>query len=63
MTPADLRLWQARMGYTADKAAQALGVGRRTYFDWLAGSVRIKRHIALACAALEAGVAPVGQLA
>lgn len=56
MTGAELRAWQARMGYTADQAAEQLDVGRRTYFDWLAGKVRIRRHIALACAALEAGL-------
>lgn len=44
------------MGFTADQAAAALDVGRRTYFDWLSGKVRIRRHIALACAAIEAGI-------
>lgn len=56
MTTDALRAWQARMGFTADQAAEALDVGRRTYFDWLAGRVRIRRHIALACAAIEAGI-------
>lgn len=63
MTPADLRTWQARMGYTYDTAAQALGVSRATYAEWLRGKsrttgkpIKISRLVALACAALAAGV-------
>ena len=40
MTPDDLRAWQARMGYTYDTAAEALGVSRATYAEWLAGKSR-----------------------
>jgi transcriptional regulator with XRE-family HTH domain len=61
MTPADLRAWQAQMGYTYDTAAAALGVSRGTYADWLAGRsrttgkpIKISRLVALACAALAA---------
>ena len=63
MTPADLRAWQAQMGYTYDTAAAALGVSRGTYADWLAGRsrttgqpIKISKLVALACAALAAGV-------
>ena len=63
MTPADLRTWQARMGYTYDTAAQALGVSRSTYAEWVAGKSRTtgkpvtpSRTVALACAALSAGL-------
>ena len=63
MTPDDLRAWQASMGYTYNTAAQALGVSRSTYADWLAGRsrttgkpIKISRLVALACAALAAGV-------
>ena len=63
MTPDDLRAWQARMGYTYDTAAAALGVSRGTYADWVAGRsrttgkpIQISRLVALACAALEAGI-------
>lgn len=65
MTPADLRSWQARMGYTYDTAAQALGVSRSTYAEWVAGKSRTtgkpvtpSRLCALACAALAAGLEP-----
>ena len=56
MTPADLRAWQSHMGYTYDTAAQALGVGRSAYANWLAGIRPIARTTALACAALAAGL-------
>lgn len=63
MTPDDLRAWQAQMGYTYDTAAQALGVSRSTYADWLAGTSRttgkpitIDRRTALACSAIVAGL-------
>jgi len=65
MTPADLRAWQAQMGYTYDTAAAALGVSRGTYADWVAGRsrttgkpIKISRLVALACAAIAAGIAP-----
>ena len=65
MTPADLRTWQAHMGYTYDTAAQALGVSRSSYADWIAGRsrttgkpIKISRMVALACAALAAGITP-----
>ena len=63
MTPADLRAWQAHMGYTYDTGAAALGVSRSTYAEWLAGRsrttgkpIQISRLVALACAALAAGM-------
>lgn len=69
MTPDELRAWQARMGLTYDTAAQALGVSRATYAEWVAGKSRTtgkpitpSRTVALACAALEAGLEPLGDL-
>ena len=63
MTPSDLRAWKAHMGYTYDTGAAALGVSRGTYADWLAGRsrttgkpIKISRIVALACAALAAGL-------
>lgn len=63
MTSDDLRAWQAAMGYTYDTAAEALGVNRSTYADWVAGKSRttgkpitIDRRTALACAAIAAGL-------
>jgi len=61
MTPADLRAWQAHMGFTYDTAAAALGINRSTYADLLSGFSRttgqpknIDRRTALACSALAA---------
>lgn len=63
MTPDDLRSWQAHMGYTYDTAAKALGVSRATYAEWVAGKSRTtgkpvtpSRTVALACAAIAAGL-------
>lgn len=67
MTPADLRAWQARMGISALEAARRLGVAQHTYLDWARGisrntgkPVRLTKVVALACAALEADLPPVG---
>ena len=64
MTPADLRTWQARMGYTQPAAAEALGMSVSGYKDLALGVRRatgkhieqIDRRTALACAAIEAGI-------
>ena len=63
MTPADVRAWHNAMGYTYDTGAAALGVSRGTYADWIAGRsrttgkpIKISRLVALACAALAAGL-------
>ena len=63
MTPADFRAWHNAMRYTYDTGAAALGVSRSTYAEWLAGRsrttgkpIKISRLVALACAALAAGL-------
>ncbi|AVS77639.1 hypothetical protein C8234_05800 [Paracidovorax avenae] len=63
MTSEDPRASQAAMGYTYDTAAQALGVRRAAYADWVAGHSRKtgkpvapSRALGLACAALAAGL-------
>ena len=63
MTPADFRAWHNAMGYTYDTGAAALDVSRGTYADWLTSRSRttgkpitISRTVALACAALAAGI-------
>lgn len=67
MTPADLRSWQERMGISGREAARRLGVAVGTYQDWITGSSRTTKKpiklpplLGLACAALEAGLQPVG---
>lgn len=63
MKPSDLRAWQQAMGISGREAARRLGVSPATYQDWTTGKSRtsgkpitISRLVALACAALAAGV-------
>lgn len=67
MNSADFRSWHERMGYTYDTGAAALGVNRSTYANLVTGTrrdsgtpVTYDRRTALACAALEAGITPIG---
>lgn len=56
--PAELRAWQAHMGYTYDTAANALGMSRSGFAKLLAGDHPIDKRTALACAAIAAGLDP-----
>lgn len=66
MTPAALTAWQSRMGISGREAARRLGVAPATYYDWCKGvsrdtgrPVRLPPMLALACAALAAGLGPL----
>ena len=66
MTPADFRSWQARMGLTVRAAADLLGVAPSTVQAYRTGisrstgqPVAVPRVVALACAALAAGLGPL----
>lgn len=68
MKPSDLRAWQERMGITGLEAAALLGVSYAAYKDWRRGisrttgkPVEAGRAVALACAALAAGLRPIGE--
>lgn len=63
VTPTEFRAWHKAMNYTYDTGAAALGVSRGKYADWLAGRsrttgkpIQVSRTVALACAALAAGL-------
>lgn len=56
MTPADLRAWQAHMGYTYETAAEALGISRSGFAKMLSGESPIDKRTALACAAIAVGL-------
>ena len=65
MTPEDLHAWQQAMGISGLEAARRLGVSSATYRDWISGISRTtgkpvtpSRTVALACAALAAGLGP-----
>ena len=55
----DLNAWQRRHGYTYDTAAQALGLSRATFARHLASPDALPRWLALACAAIDAGLEPL----
>ena len=51
-----LKDWQARHGYTYETAAQALGIGRTTYYEYLRRENPLPRTLVLACLAIDAGI-------
>lgn len=60
MTGPDLKAWRARLGYTQQAAAEALGISVSQLIDYETGRKRgtdraapIPRLVALACLALE----------
>lgn len=59
MTADALRAWQARLGYTQQQAADALGVSLATYKRYLTAGTGLT--ISLACSALANGLAPWGE--
>ena len=68
MTPQELFDWREAVGLTQRAAAVQLGMTLPTYqrlergTDWKTDKpVRITRAVALACAAIRAGLAPEGQ--
>ncbi len=60
MTPADLESFRARMNWTRRTLGSELDISQDRLRRLLEGSVRIPRHIALACAALAYGLPPLG---
>lgn len=67
MTPADFQAWRQGMGYSQRAAAEALGVSLPTLQAWERGTafatgkpVVIDKRTALACAAIAAGLLPLG---
>lgn len=67
MTNADFVAWHTRMGFTYDAGRLKLGVSQATYSDCLSGicrttgkPVKYKPMLAWACAAIEAGIKPLG---
>jgi len=56
MTPADLQRFIDERHWTRKEFGAALEVSQDRLRRMLAGSVRVPRHIALACAAIDAGL-------
>ena len=59
MTPASLKAWRERMSWHKSQASSALGLSPNGYAAYESGKNRIPLHIALACAAIAAGVPPI----
>lgn len=54
-----LREWVIAMRYpSVSKAVEELGCSRRAFDCWLDGKTKPPKYIALACAALHAGLPP-----
>lgn len=67
MTSEQLKAWRKALGLTQRQAADALGLSRAAITNYEAGfrhgtgePVVIPRTVALACAALRAGLGPEG---
>lgn len=68
MTPAEFRVWRTGMGFSQTAAAAALGISKSSVELYELGHrkddgrpVIIPRTVALACAAIAAGLAPLGE--
>lgn len=61
MTPVDFKNWRKALAMTQQAAADELGVTKRTVQLYEAGDLVVTRTVALACAALSAGLRPVGE--
>lgn len=60
MTPADFNDWMGRLGLSNLAASRTLGTSKDTTPKYAKGTAKIPRYIALACAAIEAGLEPIG---
>ena len=67
MTSEQFKAWRKGMGLTQAGAADALGLSKESVFNYETGvrrdggrAVVIPRTVALACAAVSAGLEPVG---
>ena len=58
MTPDDLTAWRISLGLQRLEAAALLGLSPGAWTSYQNGRTVIPRYIALACAALSAGLSP-----
>jgi hypothetical protein len=56
----DLVAWEKRLGFTRARAAAALGMALSSYTEMVGGRVKIDMRTALACAAIEKKIKPIG---
>jgi len=67
MTPEQFKAWRDQEGFTQDEAADVLGISKGSVRNYELGSrredgraVTIPKTVALACAAVSAGLQPAG---
>lgn len=60
MTAESFTAWRDRLGFSKADAARELGLSRNTIIKFENGGAEIPRHIALACAAIERRIPPLG---
>lgn len=61
MSPEVFKQWRKELGLTQSDAADLLGLSRSAVIRFETGETDIKRHIALACAALKANLPAYGE--
>lgn len=61
MTAEEFKTWRNQLDLTQQEAADALGATKRAVQMWEAGDRPISRTVALACAAVKAGLKPIGE--
>jgi transcriptional regulator with XRE-family HTH domain len=59
LTPASFLAWRKAQRLSANAAAKALGCSRTTLIAYELGKSQIPRYVALACAAIAAGLNPM----
>lgn len=63
MTPLEFKRWREHLGLSQQQAGESLGATKRAVQLWEAGDRPISRTVALACAAVSAGLKPEGEAA
>lgn len=61
MTADEFKAWRTERGFNLREAAEALGTTLRAVQYWEAGDRPISKTVALACAAISAGLKPIGE--
>jgi len=62
MEAREFKAWRTKLHMTQQATAETLGVTPRAIIMWEQGDRPISRILALACAAVEAGLPPAGQI-
>ncbi len=61
MTPDEFKAWRKALSLTQQQAGEAIGITKRSVQLYEAGDQPVTRTVALACAALAAGLKPIGE--